>query len=429
MKTFAVKWPELFWPLGLWAFGLTFSWLPSKIDGPPYSLATFLVILVHLAAFSLTCFLVGKPNDASFDTYVGGSSSQTKLPRWAGVAFILTIAAFLVMLLAYFQIRKDLIGVGSAETRELRKSIEGNIHVARLYDVMSPLALASAYFCMRWNPMRKSALAYYVIVCMAFAGTMILSGARYEIVPVLLVLVASVLTYHGQFILKYLLRTALLAVGAFLFAAVMNVVLNLASFRGGSMSHESYMIEVRGAAILSSLGVENPPSGASMFVALVDEYLLQPPRYFDYYREVNNLPTARGGHQFSTLAYRFKIRDGIDIKEDVDLLYQDLGIERNVWATGIREMWIDFGFPGSAFAFAFFGFCMGISKRYLQGMFTAQFAHSYFFAYFLFSPFSSILKATNMQAGFYGVFLLFGIEYVLTNGGRRRLLIGPAPTQ
>ena len=418
LKRFATEWPEIFWPCLLWAFGLCGPWLTYWLDGTPYTAQTLVFVLGCVFAFIVPCRIFGVALPQTFDAFLGGSSTQKKPERSQPDYLVYTSAAMLLMVGIYFYIRKDFIGVETSEARELRKTMSGNTNAYRLYEMLSPFALGSAFFCMRWNPLRSKALVFYAIVASAFAGAMLFSGARYEMVPLLLIVISTAIVFQGRLLVSNITRGV--AIGALVLVTIGtgNVLLNVASFKGGGSGAEGVAIESRGTSILQSLGMVSPPAPIAIFIAIVDEYLFRPTRYLDFYIEVNELPTARGSHQFSILATRLHIYGGAELKEDVDQLYSVLGIEYNVWATGLREMSIDFGFAGAVVAFAVAGVLTALFKRNASRYYSAQFAYVFFIAYLIFLPLSSILKAISMQASFYGVFVLLALEMLV--GGRRQ---------
>jgi hypothetical protein len=406
-------WPEIFWPTAIWLVVSVFSWLTYWIDGFPYTLETFLTVVAHLVAYVIPIVLYGQRLPTSFDETVGGSSQERNPKREYLVAFRISMLFYLIMFLLYVYMRKDMIGIDMSEARRMRANLDLDNRLSRLYSICSPLALSAGYFCTRWNPLRKSTIIFYTLVLSSFIGGMVVSGARYELFPVMLIWVCGLFVFQAEVIYTNVLWRIAKGSVLMVLLAGLNIVLNIASASGGLASSESEAIRGRGAAIASSIGIGQLPESLDVGIALIDEYLLKPIQYLSIYFCHNDLEPARGSHQFWILTNRLKLPAAHQIKAEVDTLYEPYGIYRNVWGTLIRELNIDFGYFGSIFFLFLMGLAVAFCKRQIRNSCTAQFVYLYLFSIMIFSPFSSILKAQCMQSVIYAIVPLFVAEILL----------------
>lgn len=369
----------------------------------------------------------GGPLPSDFSDYPGGDSRLKSSPRSFNSLHLASIGGLVLLIAIYFYLRKDFAGVDTADARQLRSTVDTSSFAGRLYELVSPLALGAAFLAARWNPVRPFAILFYVVAISAFALSMILSGARFEMLPLILVYLSSTFIFQIDIALNNIARGIAIALFMVVLLAGGNALLNVAAFRGGGGGVESIAIEERGIMLWRAIGIENVPSAVGVVTGLFDEYIFRPILYFDFYRAANSQPPAWGGHQFSMLAWRLNLRDGLSIKEDVDAYYALIGIENNVWSTSLREMWIDFGGVGCVLSYAIIGGLSGYAKRMSERIFIAQYLYIFLLSYMIFSPVTSAFRAISMQATTY--FLLFSFTVGVAISSRRRKTIARAHSQ
>ena len=422
----AAGYPEIFWPILVWLISLIGCLITTTVSAYQMQPGTYMYVTAHLLCYVVPALLFGGklPEDRRL---LAGGSPEGEEPR--GVIRSILLAAFgglILFFFLYFYLRRDFLGVDTSDARHLRSFVNTGGRIGRLYELAAPSALFVAFAAARWRLLRPKAVGFYGLTAAGLSLAMLFSGARFEMVPLILVFIAGILIFHTRLITQNLLRGASILVFIFGLLAAGNTVLNMSAFKGGGGGAERVATEERGLVIAKTLGIDNPPGLLAIGIGLCDEYIFRPIAYLDFYFYTATAPPAYGGHQFFMFAYRIGFRDGGAIKEEVDAYYNVIGIEGNVWGTAIREMAIDFTPTGSLIAFLCIGVTTGVSKRLSTRSIASQFVLSYCVAFMLFSPMSSALRAVSMQATFYVVLVVFMVEVLPIFNRRPSIsLVGP----
>lgn len=405
LGSFFIRWPEVAWPLAIWTFVLSVSWLRAPAYGKPYEWTTLGAIIGCLLCINLPILLIGKPlGSAVAGRAKGASATQPPMAtKYAIMAF--AMLCFVAAVSLYLLARRGYLGLDIEEVRGLKSEMEIDSTKARLYNLFAPFGLLSGFWLARWSWPGWVKYALIALFLGLVGLTYKLTGARFEVIAPIAIMGATILVLRGWWIVNNFRRALLIGGGALLFGLLANTALNVMGLRGGMASANVRHMVARTSEFARTVGLPNLPDEALISIALFDEYTLMPLSYFDFYLNENDLPAAGGGLQFPLIARRLGFEDGLVIKETVDSLYGGLDITINVWATGIREMCIDFGPIGMYVAFLFFGSVTGVAKRFSNSSVGAQFLLCVLTAYFLFLPFVSLFKGTMMQVGFYASLL------------------------
>lgn len=133
-------------------------------------------------------------------------------------------------------------------------------------------------------------------------------------------------------------------------------------------------------------------------VWLLLQFTSDPIYYLDFYRGLN-MSHDYGLYQFSLIANRIPWYDWQERRNELDTMYESIGILTNVWGTGIRDAAIDFGEIGAVVMFFIMGFAaakMG-AARTIGG----RSLHIFLVQWLFYSPFTSPITHRPYQAGLF----------------------------
>lgn len=387
---------------------LVVSWAHYPSFGPPYAVSTFAFVIACLAAYIFPVCFLGRTLPDS------GNRELGKRPM---APAIVSIGGLLFFFLAYYLSRRSLIGLETYEAREQKGSADFGFWTT-FYNLSLPLPMLSSFWFARYNYPKTLVSGYAMLIFGFFGITYLFSGGRFELVPLLLAFLSSLFVFNRERIARSLTRGLASVIPVSIGVVGLNLWLNVRGMRGGLGGGEAVVHVTNGAALLSGFGFNDAPDFVMVMVGLLNEYLMKPILHFDYYLTTNYHPPANGGLQFMLLTSRFGATRGLELKEAADSLYAPMGIEGNVWATGVREMIIDFGNLGAVVAFLVVGIVAGLSKRLFRNSDAAKFTYCVCLTFMAFSPFTSLLKAGLMQMAVYVAILWILVEAVSGLGSK-----------
>lgn len=387
--------------------------------GPPFGLYTFLIIILCGIAMFLPAYILGKPLYAKshFNNAVWNGSLTKYMPAISSGFLFLSLVVYLYS-------RRGVVGMGTEEARAMRQEFEGDSGLIRVFNLMSPFALMSAYWIMSSVKSVLLRAAYVISIMLGFVVTYQLTGSRFEFVGVIVVSLSAVTIFNGSWLLARWKSVALSAMVVFFLSATGNSVLNLSGMRGGWSSENAQTRVNRGAMLTEKLGGNRAPDIILLTIGLAEEYLVMPLSYLDHYFEYSDLPPAKGAHQFRFIARRFGEENASRIKLMVDDLYLDIGIVSNVWATSIREMAIDTGKKFLPLGFLVLGIIMGISKRFFSISHGARCMLCLMVAFNLLGPMVSLFKSHMFHIGFLFCLLWMLVDIIIFSDRAHRIRAG-----
>lgn len=380
------------------------GWLRYRLDGVPYSIETAAFYLGSLACVILPAWFVGKPRAETEDW-----GRPDKRQTFASLAqFCISAFALVGVIGLYFYARREYAGVDVSSMRGERSNLAVSGLEARVYLLLSPFALASVVFWLKQKlPIKVFCAAAFLVL---FWKASIISGARFELMPIPLLGALGLWFGYSDRFLKYPVRTILAAGTGFLFVLAVNSFYNILSTKGGGESSVAAYIRNAGAAVFELVGIRQAPIVLEEIMGSMAEYVFAPLIYLDFYLKENQFTPTMGTHQFAAIFVRLGFEEAIPTKMAVDDLYSAMGIYHNVWATGLREVMIDFGLKGALLQCLGMGLLLGASKRFLTRSTAARNLYLILCAYHLATPLVSLFKSKVFEIGFYGAVIWFLLD-------------------
>ena len=133
-------------------------------------------------------------------------------------------------------------------------------------------------------------------------------------------------------------------------------------------------------------------------VWLLLQFTSDPIYFLDFYRTLN-IPHDYGLYEFSLIANRVPGYDWQERRNELDLMYESIGITTNVWGSGIRDVAIDFGEVGAVIMFFLMGYAAAkmSAARTIGGRVLSVFLMQWLF----YSPFTGPITHRPYQTALY----------------------------
>lgn len=407
--------PEIFLTLFAWLLVLAFAWMRYPIVGNPYELNTVWYIATCILASLFPIVIVTRWRHSSDNPSMVITPSPALKLFWIVCMISLGLSAVVVVYTMQAVLGADL---NLEDYRALKGQMTGSSgRLAQLNYLFMGLGLIGCYLTNRLTVSNTVRLCFAAYLLGLFAIVYLMIGIRTHFLAPVVVFSISYLLFQANHINARRLRIGALSVGGILSLILINAALSAIGASGGFFGTASQSMGDRGAVMLQGLGVNNPGVEASVVFAFLDEYLVSPVYYLDYYINNVNHDPAYGALQFDFLARRFGFDDRYVIKLEVDAAYGALNLNWNVWATGIREIAIDFGKGiGAVLAFATIGLLAAMAKLNAHRSLAAGLIFSMLASFLVISPATSLFRSSFFQYGFY--FALIG--WVFETLSRRR---------
>lgn len=426
LRQFATEWPELFWILCAWLVVLPLAWLRYRIDGVPYTASTVGFYLGCLGCVVIPARYLGK---VAASAEIWGASRQSRSMQNT-MAFWATVVAVIGIIGIFFYWRREFQGVDVSDMRgEERGMIAAGTADARAYILLSPVAMASIVFWLNQNLLLRivSAMVFFAV----FWKASLISGARFELLPIPLLGAVAICFRYSELLFKNPVRTTLAAASGLTAVVMVNSFYNILSTKGGGESLVAAYIRNSGAAVFELVGLRQVPAFLEEMMGSLAEYVFAPPIYLDFYLHENQFAPTWGTLQFSNIFVRLGLDEAMPTKLAVDDLYAAIGIYNNVWASGLREVVIDWGVAGAFVQCLGMGALLGWAKRFLATSLAARNLYLILCTYLLATPLTSLFKSRIFEASFYGaiawlvVDLMFRRTVTRPTGPRVTVATGP----
>ncbi len=170
-----------------------------------------------------------------------------------------------------------------------------------------------------------------------------------------------------------------------------------------------------GNNLLKSYGTENSSQLFSESISLIWGYTGASLIHFDNFLHQYNFEPQFGLYHFANFGNRFTSHNRAKVKMAIDMSQTNLGIYYNIWATGLREVVVDFGkvmlFPVLFFCGFFIGKLRGMINSYIS----ARCLYCLLLAWLIALPFVSLLTNRTFENAVLFCFLWFFIEAFTTH--------------
>lgn len=425
IRRFTIQWPELFWISVAWLTELVIAWLRYPINGVPYGLKTVIFYLGCLACVVVPAFIFGarrEPPAQPYRFFSGGRLFPD--PKFAVFAMItfLTVAVFIY-------VRREYIGIDVTEMRSLRGTLEVSTPGYRAYMLLAAFALPSVVFWIEAKQHFLLRIGFLFVFAVGYWKASMISGARFELLPILLMSAVALWFRYSDMVLRRPLRAIGITGSLFAFVVALNSGYNLVSTKGGDDSLVAAELRNNGAAVLQLVGIKQAPLGFEHAAGSVVEYVFPACIYLDFYLAENQFPPTRGAHQFEQIMVRAGLNHSLPTKLAVDDLYGAIGIYYNVWSTALREMCIDFGVLGTFVQCIVMGAFLGLAKRSQDRSLAAQNLYLMLSAFFLAAPLVSLFKSKLFEMGIYSGLAWFAFDAIRRRPSIRKAILRAEPTQ
>lgn len=373
-----------------WAVVLVGPWFKYPQMGAPYSLETFVLCVSMPVAFMVPSFLLGAQGGAEFRR-----SPRLKL----GVLLLTSLCSFASVgcfALAYSGLAG--LDVNTAKDLYATQQVEPNKIYWRAALLLSPAIPVFLYGCLqRAGKAWGAILIVFLVWVAAILGSRF--GARYDFLCFIALFIAGAYWLHEGYIRGNKLRIACLTcIGVLCFVAA-NIAFSFQRNAPSASMNDYQSVLADGQVVLDGLGLVHFPDAVAYAAGILDDYLLSSVSRCEIYLENHREDPGYGQVMFYIPAQQIGWDSGSDIKRGVDDIYRAIGIKMNIWATGVREIHMDFGWFGSiGFIFVtglLYAFCKQLSGR----SFFAGVCGVIILAFSLFLPFGCIWKSPFLQVG------------------------------
>lgn len=385
MFAFFQRRPALGLLLSAWCLPILMVILSDPLLDRPVTLGTWILIGSCIGAASLGLLV--------------GPTPLVKPSRMASDRLVLGIAIFGGICGLIFWAMRGKSGTSMEETRLLVHG--GNIGMGKeayfFYFGGAASLMAIAAASEHRKPLHMMALTVLIgVTC--WAGFMIHFAARIFAMLCIAIAICGALTRFPKQIVSP--RGIALGIAFIIPLFALNVM--FAEKRMESKFADPYFGEYVTSKAATLIRVQDGGIRANSFVISGAWLLLQfssDPIYFlDFYRTLD-VSHDYGLYQFSLISNRVPGYDWQDRRNELNEMYEPIGVTTNVWGSGIRDVAIDFGEVGAVIMFFIMGFAtarMG-AARTIGGRSLGVFL----MLWLLFSPFTTPITQRPYQMGLY----------------------------
>lgn len=255
-----------------------------------------------------------------------------------------------------------------------------------------------------WTKLLACVLALVIAYLEAYTS----GGRMFLKLAILYCLSVAVLNY-GYWLRRHLLFSASVFVLFCLSILLLLTGYNL--YRGGGHEDDRVVVRVETSSreLLDKAGYSWMPDSMLLPFRFAYGYAITPISYLQHFINTNEIPPRFGVFQFNVLGRRlgyFWLYD----KVAVDHSYFTLGITHNIWATGLREMVVDFGLYGVPFVFFLAGIIYSIAKHKRYRSLGAYSLCFLILMFMLNTPFESLFKDQSLEMALYFTLLVIFLE-------------------
>ena len=396
-----------------WILIWVLPWIKYPSSGVPYGQSGFLISFGAVAVFVLTVKIFSK------------ETPSLKIPL-CGYSLVFMFGVF-SMLSVYFQYKaySDLAGLELNEARKLYMNQEAIVDTfySRLALIMSPvvpffLIEAIKQIKVRW---------IFTMVVIFLIGTGILFavsiGGRFDLLCMLWLCVVGVGAFQDGIIRKYRRLIFIFTPIFIILFFIVNVVFSVKRSQIESVSYTESGALFDAQELISGYTSKLLPEVLLIAISRLDDYILLNIKRLDFYLTVNQVPPAWGQHSFYIFSTKIGFDGGNEVKQTVDSYYASFyGNITNVWATGLRDIIMDFGILGLfllSFSSGFF-YCVCL-KFTSKSIFAGHMAVA-IVVFMTLSCVVSYFKSIFFQTYFVFIFFLFFADII--NGYKITLLLG-----
>lgn len=375
-----------------WGAVLLGPWIKYAQLGAPYSIETFLLCASMPIAFMTPSFLLG---------VMSGSRPRQSPPLKPSVLLLAGLSSFLSVAL-FAMAYAGLAGLDANTAKTLYASQQ--VEPIKLYWRLA-LLLAPAIPLFLFGALQRAhdhRWRIILIVFLLWVGFILGSrfAARYDFLCFLTFVIAGSCWMHSRYIWGNKSRAALFAfIGIVCFVAA-NVVISFFRNAPSASMNEYKSVLADGQVVLSGIGMPQLPDAAAYAAGVLDDYVLSNVSRLEIYAESHREPPGYGQVMFYIPAQQLGWDEGAEIKRAVDDMYRVLGIKVNIWATGVRDVHMDFGFLGGICFVFVCGVGYALFNKAAELSVLAGVLGVMLLAFVAFLPFGSIWKSPFLQVGF-----------------------------
>ena len=389
---------ELFFPLISWFFiflaFFSFSWFFNE----PVNPIIYLLVLAFLLCSYLGYYFVGR-----YDDY-----SKIEIKKKLKFNVLLPAILGCIPVLIYFTSSLGNIGKNLSSIREEHFEQGVKSGIENVYILTFPIFIIS-FILANFNNLRYKWIINLLALftCLAFIP---INGGRTNFLIFINIYMAIYLFKNFDKLKKRPVSYFFKFCGLFL---LMIIAFSIFSITRVGAENENMIANFNRLKFINSGALNNLakiPNGVgvilAIFIYVFYDYTGGNVYYFSiFYDNADKLNAHTYGIYNFSLFERFTTISWADTHFKIDKLYLKSDIKYNVWATALRDLYVDFGFTGT-FIFVFILSVLFFSSRkFLYQSYSAQSVFFLSFAFFLFAPFHSIFYITPI----YGLAFIISI--------------------
>ncbi len=258
---------------------------------------------------------------------------------------------------------------------------------------------------------RKIDIPIVIFILMLFLGmyfVLMTTGGRADILIIIFIFLSAMIVNKPHYVANHKLYLIMIII-IFLGLNVFYSTLRTAKMRETSIAFR-YNTFRTGEDLLKSVGIEDPPEIIAEIITKMWIYAGSSLIYFDNFLNRYHEEPQFGLYHFTNIGNRFESHNRAKVKLSIDFSQANLGVLYNIWATGLREVVVDFGkimlFPGLFGAGFFIGKLRGLINKYLS----ARFLYCLLLSWLIALPFVSLFPSRMYENSVILCFIWFLID-------------------
>jgi hypothetical protein len=397
----------------VWALIIGGPWIKYPNLGEPYSLDTLLLCVAIAFAFLAPSLFLGMR--------VPGAPRRCPDLK-DGILLLFGLCSFVSVGL-FAAAYSGLMGldVNTAKTLYATQQVEPIKIYWRAALLFAPAIPVFIYGALQRGArgMWSFILAVFLVFVAVILGSRF--GARYDFLCFATVAAASACWLHEKHVRANKFRIALIASALLACFVSANIAISFYRNSPTASMNDYQSVLADGQVILSGIGLPHLPDSAAYATGVLDDYIFSNMTRLEIYLENYRDEPGWGQVMFYIPAQQLGWNEGSEIKRAVDAMYEVIGIKVNIWATGVRDLHMDYGSVGSIGFALFCGCLFALCKLFSSNSFFAGVCGVLLLGFALFLPFGLIWKSPFLQMGILICLGALAID-LLTSGALTRSL-------